>query len=223
MADNAATAFVMHGARQAIARGMRHMEEQVKALEQAVSDNPSLAFDLSKTVVESACRTILRERGIGFEPTDDLPSLFKAVTKRLPFLPTTASDTPEIRRSLEQTLSGLHTAIQGVCELRNQCGFASHGAGGPLPVMESVQALLAAEAADAVVGFLNGVHRQDRIPPPSPRALYDDNPAFNESVDDTHGMIRIFDVEFRPSDVLFQMEPETYRVYLAEFNPEAEG
>ena len=89
--------------------------------------------------------------------------------------------------------------------------------------MESVQALLAAEAADAVVGFLNGVHRQDRIPPPSPRALYDDNPAFNESVDDTHGMIRIFDVEFRPSDVLFQMEPETYRVYLAEFNPEAEG
>ena len=36
-------------------------------------------------------------------------------------------------------------------------------------------------------------------------------------------MIRIFDVEFRPSDVLFQIEPETYRVYLAEFDEEAEG
>jgi hypothetical protein len=42
-------------------------------------------------------------------------------------------------------------------------------------------------------------------------------------VDDTHGMIRIFEVEFRPSEVLFQMEPESYRVYLAEFDGEADG
>jgi len=36
-------------------------------------------------------------------------------------------------------------------------------------------------------------------------------------------MIRIYEVEFRPSEVLFQMEPETYRVYLAEFDAEVEG
>ena len=83
--------------------------------------------------------------------------------------------------------------------------------------------MLAAEAADAIVGFLHRVHRQDRTPPPSPRALYEGNPAFNEYVDETHGMIRIFEVEFRPSEVLYQMEPETYRVYLAEFDPEAES
>ena len=88
--------------------------------------------------------------------------------------------------------------------------------------MESVQALLAAGAADTIVGFLHRVHRQDRRPPPSPRALYDGNPEFNESVDEAHGMIRIYGVEFRPSEVLFQMEPETYRVYLAEFRAEAE-
>jgi hypothetical protein len=88
--------------------------------------------------------------------------------------------------------------------------------------MESVQALLAAEAADTIVGFLHRVHRQDRTPPPSPRALYDDNAAFNESVDEAHGMIRIYDIEFRPSEVLFQMEPESYRVYLAEFDAEAQ-
>ena len=50
-----------------------------------------------------------------------------------------------------------------------------------------------------------------------------DNPAFNDSMDETHGMIRIFEVEFRPSEVLFQMEPESYRVYLAEFDEEADG
>lgn len=36
-------------------------------------------------------------------------------------------------------------------------------------------------------------------------------------------MIRIFDAEFRPSEVLFQLEPQTYRVYLAEFDTEVQG
>jgi hypothetical protein len=83
--------------------------------------------------------------------------------------------------------------------------------------MESVQALMAAEAADTIVGFLHRVHRQERTLPPSPRALYDDNARFNDSVDESHGMIRIFDIELRPSEILFQMEPESYRIYLAEF------
>ena len=112
----------------------------------------------------------------------------------------------------------MSTAIQGICELRNQCGFASHGSGDPRPVMEAVQALLAAEAADTIVGFLHRVHRQDRTPPPSPRPSFDDNGAFNDHVDEAFGPIRIFEVEFRPSEVLFRMEPETYRIYLAEFD-----
>ena len=67
------------------------------------------------------------------------------------------------------------------------------------------------------------VHRQDRTPSLSPRALYTKNLAFNDSVDESHDMIRIFEVEFRPSEVLFQMEPQSYRVYLAEFDGEADG
>jgi hypothetical protein len=199
-----------------------HIEQQVHALELAVADNPGLAFDLAKTLVESVCRAVLGERLIAFDEVDDLPKLFKTASNHLPFLPVSASDAAETRKSLAQTLNGLSTAIQGICELRNQCGFASHGSGGPRPPMESVQALLAAEAADAIVGFLHRVHRQDRAPAPSPRALYDDNADFNDSVDEAHGMIRIYDAEFRPSEVLFQMEPESYRVYLAEFGAEEE-
>lgn len=218
----ATLAFVMHGARDAIAGGLSHIEEQVKGIELAVVENPSLAFDLAKTLVESLCRVVLSERSIAFSPDDDLPRLFKAAANNLPFLPPGASAEAEIRKSLSRTLNGLHTAIHGVCELRNQCGFASHGAGNPRPAMESVQALLAAEAADTIVGFLHRVHRQDRTPAPSTRAEYEDNADFNEYVDDAYGLIRIFEAEFRPSDVLFQMEPETYRVYLAEFDAKAE-
>ena len=65
--------FAMHGARDAIAGGLGHIEEQVKGIERAVTENPGLAFDLAKTLVESVCRAVLSERSIAFSPDDDLP------------------------------------------------------------------------------------------------------------------------------------------------------
>ncbi len=221
MAEAIIASFVMHGARDAIAAGLMHIEEQVKAIERAVVENPALAFDLARTLVESVCRTVLSERAIAYTEDDDLPKLFRMISRSVPFLPATASREAGTRESLARTLGGLSAAIQGVCELRNQCGFASLGSDNPRPAMESVQALLAAETADTIVGFIHRVHRQDRKPPPSRSATYEDNAAFNESVDESHGIIRIFDSEFRPSEVLFQMEPESYRVYLAEFDDES--
>lgn len=215
--------FVMHGARDAVDCGLTHIEQQVHALELAVAENPGLAFDLAKALVESVCRAVLGERSISFADSDDLPKLFKAVSLHLPFLPPSAPDASKARKSLAQTLKGLSVAVQGICELRNQCGFASHGAGTPRPNMESAQALLAAEAADTIVGFLHRVHRQDRTRPPSPLELFRGNQAFNDSIDEVHGPIRILEIEFRASEVLFHMEPESYRIYATEFDYESEG
>jgi len=214
----AAPSFAMQGARDAMEAGLSHIEQQVLGIERAVFENPGLAFDLAKTLIESTCRTVLGERSVAYDAGDDLPKLFKSAARVLPFLPPTASTAVEVRNSLQQTLAGLSTAIQGICELRNQCGFASHGSDGPRPPMEAVQALLAAEAADAIVGFLHRVHRQDRAPPPPPGPRFKDNEAFNDYVDETFGSIRIFEVEFRASEVLYQLEPETYRIGLVEFD-----
>src|SRR6266404_481991 len=102
--------FLMHGARTAMVAGMPHIEEAVKGIERSVVENTGLAFDLARTLIESTCRTILTERGVAFQPDDDLPRLFKIVTVNLPFLPASASDETEVRKSLAQTLGGLHTA-----------------------------------------------------------------------------------------------------------------
>lgn len=220
MAESLPVPFVMYGARDAIANGLEHVEQQVASIEQAVANNPGLAFDLAKTLVESVCRSVLTERSVAYADEDDLPRLFKSITQSLPFLPPDLSGEAEIRRSLVQTLNGLSTAIQGICELRNRCGFASHGTGGPRPALESVQALLAAEAADTIVGFLYRTHYQDRTRVVARPLAYRDNPDFNDSVDEAHEPIRIFEIEFRPSEVLFQLEPESYRVYLSEFDEE---
>ena len=216
MAEVPTSSFVMRGARDAIAGGFAHINEQVEGIEQAVVENPGLAFDLAKTLIESTCRIVLDERSVAHDARDDLHKLFKSVSQHLPFLPATASNAAEVRNSLRRTLGGLNTAIQGICELRNRCGFASHGSGEPRPAMETVQALLAAEAADSIVGFLHRVHRQDRAPSLEP--IFENNRAFNDHVDESCGLITIFEVELKPSEILFQMEPESYRIYLAEFD-----
>lgn len=216
MTQNQIATFVMHGARDAMDAGLVHIEQQIIGIEQAVDANPGLAFDLSKTLVESACRTVLNDRSVEYSKDDNLPTLFNAVADVLQFLPPTASDSSEVRKSLLQTLNGLKTAILGICELRNQCGFASHGSDNARPAMEEAQAKLAAEAADTIVGFLHRMHRQDR----TPALKYEDNLVFNESVDEAFGPIRVFESNFRASEVLFELEPNSYRIHLAEFESE---
>jgi hypothetical protein len=215
-----AGAFMMYGARAAISGGLFHMEKQVKGIEQAVVEEPGLAFDLAKTIVESTCRAILGDRGVAFEHSDDLPHLFKLVTTSLPILPVTASGEVTARKNLEQTLNGLHTALQGVCVLRNAYGFASHGPGAPQPPMESVRALLAALAADAIVGVLHRVHRQDRGSSSNESLQYDDHGEFNVYVDDRNGEVRIFDLTYRSSEVLFVVDREAYRDLLSDYRPD---
>lgn len=122
---------------------------------------------------------------------------------------------------MAQTLNGLHTALHGVCVLRNAYGFASHGTEGPRPLMESVQALLVAQAADAIVGFLHRVHRQVRSALPRSRFEYDDNEDFNYYVDEANERVQIFDLMYRPSEVLFAVDQEAYRDLLAGFERDA--
>ncbi|MDO9559321.1 MAG: abortive infection family protein [Syntrophales bacterium] len=215
--------FVMHGARVAVAGGLLHIEEQVKALELAVVENTGLAFDLAKTLIESVCRTIIKERGNILDKDDDLPKLFKTASFIVPFLPVSLASDAAARKSLQQTLSGLNTAVQGVCELRNAFGFASHGSAEPRPPMEGVQALLVAQAADAIIGFLYRVHSQDLARPRTVALNYADRSDFNDWIDDQTEPVQILTLPpYRASEVLFNVDQEAYRDLLSQYKTEDE-
>ena len=216
--------FQMAHAREVVSRGWTHIERQVTATEIAVRDEPTHAFDLARALIESTCRTILTERQVSYNRDDDLPNLFRLIRRNLPFLPPESSHEATARQSLEQTLSGLQSAIQGICELRNQYGFSAHGHETAPPRMEKTQAILVAGAADVIIGFLYGVHIQANTTEitASP-SLYELNQDFNNFIDESHEICAVLDVAFWPSEVLFQMEPETYRLRLAEFIAGAES
>jgi hypothetical protein len=87
--------------------------------------------------------------------------------------------------------------------------------------MESVHALLAAQAADAIVGFLHQVHNQERATLPGARLVFEDSEAFNNYVDDANQVVQIFDLEYRPSEVLFNVDFEAYRELLSSYELES--
>ncbi len=86
--------------------------------------------------------------------------------------------------------------------------------------MEDAQAELAAQAADAIVGFLHRLHREDQGRPPIVRLEYGDNKDFNSYLDDENEHVRICDLTYQPSEVLFAVDQEAYRDLLAGYEAE---
>jgi hypothetical protein len=86
--------------------------------------------------------------------------------------------------------------------------------------MESMQALLAAHAADAIVGFLHRVHTQERTTVVGPQLEYNTNEDFNSYIDEANEQVQIFELTYRASEVLFMVDRQAYRELLADYEPE---
>lgn len=217
--------FVMHGARTVIvlARRPEFFERQVDQLEQAVINQPALAIDLAKALVETTCKTVLNDRKLPLDNAWDLPQLFRATINCLKFAPDHIRNEAAVEASLRRTSGSLQGVVQGLCEIRNQEGFASHGRDGYAATLDIIHAEFVARSADAVISFLYKTHFQDRIQ--HRRLLYDDNSEVNEWIDDQNSPISIsyrdaagenINLEYTSSEVLFNIDQDAYKVALNE-------
>jgi len=214
-------AFEMRGAREIIqlTAGAVHIEHQVKALESAIVENPGLAIDLIKALIESVCITILKDLGKTFNKGEGLGKIVKKTLKELNLLhenPDAA--TSKVIQSLNQTATGLADAVQGICELRNLEGFASHGKDAYFQSsLKLVQLELAARAADALVNFLFKINKNYTEQHSPTRLIYQDHTLFNEHVDENNPPVTIFGLIYTPSEVLYLMDKEAYREQLLDY------
>jgi hypothetical protein len=213
------------GARAAVLDGpiAEAIEQQIFAIENALSSVPDFAFDLSKTLVESVCKTVLADIGQPADPAWEAQKLLKETTNRLTLLPRNHPDPARARDSLEKTVRGLLQTIQGLCELRNSYGMASHGRDGFSARLDLRQATLAAQSADTIVSFLYRIHRDGLMKTPGARVYYEDNAAFNDAFDRDNETIRLSGVELLASRVLFYGDREAYKTALNDYLAESSG
>ena len=209
----------MVGARSAILEGpiTEPIEQQIEAIENALEGIPDFAFDLSKTLVESVCKTILADIGQPADRKWDAPKLLREATNRLNLLPRNHPNPANARDSVEKTIRGMLQTIQGLCELRNSYGMASHGRDVFSTRLDLRQATLAAQAADIIVSFLYRIHRDALRQSPGTRVYYEDHADFNEAFDSDNELIRLGGLELLPSQVLFHVDLEAYKTALNDF------
>ena len=217
--------FQMVGARALMLDGTiaEAIEQQIYAIENALAKVPDFAFDLSKTLVESVCKTVLADIGQPADRNWNAPKLLKETTKHLALLPRDHPHPVKARESIEKTIRGLHQTIHGLCELRNRYGMASHGRDGFSARLDVRQATLAAQAADTIVSFLYRIHRDALMKTPGERVYYADHADFNDAFDRDNEPIQLGGVILVPSRVLFYGDREAYKAALNEYLAEQSG
>jgi hypothetical protein len=209
----------MVGARAAILSGpvAESIDKQIQAIEHALESVPDFAFDLSKTLVESVCKTVLADIGKPADHRWDCPKLLRETLNQFSLMPADHPDPAKGRESISRTINGMLQAIQGLCELRNNYGMASHGRDGFSARLDLRHATLAAQAADTIVSFLYRVHRDAVSRAPGERVYYEDHEDFNEAFDEDNELIHIGQLELLPSRVLFHTDREAYKAELNEY------
>ena len=225
MAESSTPRFQMVGTRSAILDGpiAGSIEQQIEAIENALESVPDFAFDLSKTLVESVCKTVLADIGHPAHPKWDALQLLKETTNHLSLLPRNHPNPAKTRDSVKKTMRGMLQTIQGLCELRNDFGMASHGRDAFSARLDLRQATLAAQSADTIVAFLYRIHRDALRQTPGVRVRYEDQPDFNDEFDCDNELMRLGELELLPSYVLFHCDQEAYKTALNDFIAERDG
>lgn len=133
--------------------------QQITRMEAAVENDPSLAIGTAKELVETVCKTILKERKIKLTGNKNLPKLVKATAKELKLTPSDIADDAKASDSIKRLLSNLATITNGVAELRNSYG-TGHGKEAKSRGLTSRHAKLAVGSASTLAIFLVETHNE---------------------------------------------------------------
>lgn len=131
------------------------LDRHLKRIERGLGDDPEATIGSCKELVESVLKQILDSRGVAYPVRDDLPGLFKAVSRSLDFRSDVVGGDAEASEAVVALLRGLAATVQSLAELRNSAG-TGHGRSTEAAV-EKHHARLALNAAVAVTEFLFSV------------------------------------------------------------------
>jgi len=139
-----------------------YLLKQITRMESAVEGDPDLAIGTAKEVLESICKTILKERKVEFGSSADLPELVRATAKALQLTPTDISHATKAADTVRVLLSNLATISNGLAELRNKYG-TGHGKDASHKGLGPRHARLAVGAASTLAMFLLETNRDKDV------------------------------------------------------------
>lgn len=139
--------------------GANHLGEQIRRMQESVERDPDLAIGTAKELIETCCKTILRERGKEIPNAPNIGTLTKATLTELELVPEGISDAAKGANVIKRLLGSLGTISQGLTELRGLYG-TGHGKHGSSVGLSTRHAKLAVGAASTLAIFLFETHKE---------------------------------------------------------------
>ena len=137
-----------------------YVSQQVTRMEVSITNDPDLAIGTAKEFIETICRTILQERGIGIPDDDDLPGLVRLTVNTLPVVPAGIDDAARWEGTIVRLVNNLSSLGRSLAELRNAFG-TGHGQPAGHVGLDVHHAGLAVRMATGVGVFLYEVHKRN--------------------------------------------------------------
>jgi len=103
-----------------------YVNSKITTMNDAVYKDTDIAIGTAKELLETTCKSILKQRGQTINPEWTLPQLLKETTAILDFKPKEAEDPEKAEKSIRQMLGGITSIVHGAAELRNGYG-TGHG------------------------------------------------------------------------------------------------
>lgn len=133
------------------------VRQQIHVMQSHEETHPALAIGTAKELIETVCKTILREHGQEVGRGLDLPQLIRATVKVLRLAPDDIPDTAKAADIIRRLLQNFATIAQNLAELRQLYG-TGHGPEGRAKGLQPRHARLATGSAATVATFLLETH-----------------------------------------------------------------
>lgn len=130
-----------------------YMATQIDSLMKMRESNPTDAIGRSKELVESCCKTILRETGVEVSNNWDMNELIKATKKKLDIDTDSVSNNLPEAKTVKKILGSLTGLVGGIAEFRNGWGMG-HGKASDFEPLSVRHAKLAVGSSVTLVEYL---------------------------------------------------------------------
>lgn len=132
-----------------------YVNGKIDIMNEAIRKDTDLAIGTAKELLETTCKSILKQKAVVVDSNWTLPQLLKATTNALDFTPKEAANPESAERSIKQILGGISSIVHGVSELRNSYG-TGHGKDVDFKALEAKYAkLLVAVVSEIVILYLS--------------------------------------------------------------------
>lgn len=134
-----------------------YVSQQINLMESSIETSPYQAIGTAKELIETACKSIFKDRQEEYDKNWDLSKLMKETTKLLNLTPNDISNEAKAASSIRQILGSLSAVVQGIAEVRNEYG-SGHGKDSGFKGLQPRHAKLAVGASSTLAIYLLETH-----------------------------------------------------------------